>query len=171
MRHRTASRGGQAGFVLIVTLIFLIALTLYVLFAARIATLSERIAGANHERTLSFYAAELALRRAEKLLSAKGDELGLAALSGVPANWSEAIGQSAKLSCTLAATPASENCKLASGETNAPTVSGSRTQPSFVIGKLPSGSADSEDYYVVTAIGYGKSGDSVTVLQEYVRVY
>ena len=68
MNYRIANRTRQTGTVLVVSLIFLLLMTLLSTSAMRGATMQERMAGNARDYNLGFQAAEAALREAEDYL-------------------------------------------------------------------------------------------------------
>lgn len=89
----------QRGFVLIVSLIFLVAITVLVVGGMKGSILGERMAGSHMDRTRAYQAAEQALRMGEAALQARADACvsgctdttarsGIGALSNaVPTAW------------------------------------------------------------------------------------
>lgn len=67
---KSSNRGNQRGVVLVVALILLIIMTLLGLTAMRSSTLEERMAAHSYDRSLSFQAAEAALRVGESVAEA-----------------------------------------------------------------------------------------------------
>ncbi|QDQ26589.1 hypothetical protein FNU76_09515 [Chitinimonas arctica] len=172
------ARSRQSGFVLVISLIFLVALVVYVIYAMRVATLGERIAGNAKQRNTAFYAAQTALRRGEAMILAQegivknNTGTPLTTVDAIPGTWSAAEGNTASsLECNLATLTA--NCGLPgeSGTPNARWLITDAATTKFSIRRLRKGSADGNaDYYVVTAIGYGKTTDTAVVLQQVVQV-
>lgn len=70
VKHRIATEKRQTGAVLVVSLIFLLLMTLLSTSAMRGATMQERMAGNTRDYNLGFQAAEAALREAETYLRA-----------------------------------------------------------------------------------------------------
>ena len=68
MKHAIANRGRQSGAALIVSLIFLLLMTLLSTSTMRSATMQERMAGNTRDYNLGFQGAEAALREAETYL-------------------------------------------------------------------------------------------------------
>lgn len=68
MKHAIANRGRQSGAALIVSLIFLLLMTLLSTSTMRSATMQERMAGNTRDYHLGFQGAEAALREAENYL-------------------------------------------------------------------------------------------------------
>ncbi|MDF1691176.1 MAG: PilX N-terminal domain-containing pilus assembly protein [Zhongshania sp.] len=67
--HRTSrNRDSQRGAVLIVSLVFMLILTIISIASMQTATLQERMAGNMKENTIAFQSAEAALRTAEAVL-------------------------------------------------------------------------------------------------------
>lgn len=68
MNHAIANRGRQSGAALIISLIFLLLMTLISTSTMRSATMQERMAGNTRDYNLGFQSAEAALREAEEYL-------------------------------------------------------------------------------------------------------
>jgi len=102
----------QSGFVLIVTMLVLIVLTILVLNAVRASTINEQVAGSYMDRNRAMQAAEQALRQGQELLLNNGEDClaGCSVSTGVvspnvaqnamPAAWPGSAGETA---VTLAA--------------------------------------------------------------------
>lgn len=160
----------QRGAVLIVSLVFMLLLTIVSVTSMKSATLQERMAGNSKDINLAFQAAEAALRDGESLL---------AQISVGPFNGSNGL----YLSC-----PDSSDSRAACQEPDwrdaassgwqvvaAGTVSDVSRQPEYIIEEMISVSGASEvldsdlpvvaeGYYRVTARGFGASDRSMVVL-------
>lgn len=84
--------GHQSGFVLIVTMLVLIVLTILVLNAVRASTINEQVAGSYMDRNRAMQAAEQALRQGQELLLNNGEVClkGCGVVAGVVADNSAA---------------------------------------------------------------------------------
>ena len=160
----------QQGAVLIVSLVFMLLLTIVSVASMKSATLQERMAGNSKDINLAFQAAEAALRDGESLL---------AQVSVGPFDGSNGL----YLSC-----PDPSDSKQACQEPDweeanssgwkivtAGTVSDVSRQPEYIIEEMVSVSGASEaldsdlpvvseGYYRITARGYGASDRSMVVL-------
>lgn len=171
----------QRGVSLVVSLIFLVILTLLGLTAMRVATMEERMSGNARDRNIAFQAAEAALRDAEFDIRCQKYD-GSAATVKRPIDCiSGAIGADASctnglccnpsgLTCIEPATPVhvSKNMSAAPSiaygtYTNATAISGLSQQPRYLIEPFI---VDSKNYYRITARGYGLNSNTQVTLQE-----
>lgn len=165
--------GAQRGSALIVSLVFMLLLTIVGVGAMQSATLQERMSGGSRDVNSAFQAAEAAVRAAEVYLQA-------AAIG--PFNGSNGL----YLHCAVGVTgsgcdvpdwrdPASTGWQAREG-----TLEKVHQQPQFVIQQLPpipdpSGSLAADepghmiDVYRVTARGFGTSDNTMVVIQTMYR--
>lgn len=161
MKYAIANRGRQSGAALIVSLIFLLLMTLLSTSTMRSATMQERMAGNTRDYNLGFQSAESALREAEAYLRATAalpdfDDTGGHYVVNSPnrPNWS--------------AYPPSNGNGYIDYSTN---VDGTARRPRYYIERLttvrPAGTstetgvaADEIFFFRVTAVGYGGAVDT-----------
>ncbi|HSC76076.1 MAG TPA: PilX N-terminal domain-containing pilus assembly protein [Pseudomonadales bacterium] len=164
----------QYGFVLITSIMFMLVLTLVVVYAVRSATIYERVAGNNRNYSQAFQAAEFALQQARgKLVDIPtisstnscndgmcGKDTDISTFNN-PDNWTMS-GNLAK-SCKV-----SDSCNTA-GASKAITFPGSTSehQPRYIIKELSiSGSCA---FYEITAFGKGGNASSSSILRSVVK--
>ncbi len=140
----------QRGAVLIVSLIFLLLLTLIGTAAMRTTTLQERMAGNTRDINLSFQAAEAALRAGEDWLNVPAN--ATAAQSNPPWNGAAVTDTLAGLDAQLAAAPTF----YVGQPTSVRMGIGLGGPPKFL------------NYYPINARGAGGSATAQTVLETYV---
>lgn len=168
MKLTSVGMGAQRGAVLIVSLVFMLILTVVCAASMQSATLQERMAGNAKDVNMAFQAAEAALREAEQLLSA----VSLATFNG---------SNGLYLSC---ANPSDTKPACAEPAWSDPTSSGwfalnnavpnVSKQPEYIIEELsvsdPNAPLVSDQpvqsisFYRVTARGFGASDRSMVVL-------
>jgi type IV pilus assembly protein PilX len=173
--QRDVGSVGQRGSALIVSLVFLLLLTMLGVAAMRSSTLQERMAGNSRDVNIAFQAAEAALRAGENVLDQPGTlplfDNSVAGyrpgVSPMPANYWSSVYD-------WASNAASENGGSIKYAGN---IAGVVEAPRFVIELLRSqkdtgcgvGSNDSTScsvaYYRITARGVGQSKDTVVILQ------
>lgn len=172
-------RRGQGGFVLAVSMIFLVVMTLLAISAIRKATIDEKVAGNIRAQEIAFQAAERALRFCERAIDLAAGSTTICQLrtnainvyenpAGVeyndndvrqnfPTRWNQMqnwVGN-AKIATTLA---------------GANMVSGVAEQPQCLIERWPIQGRDYKSWpYVITARGVGTVSTSVVWLQEVIR--
>lgn len=175
----------QRGVSLVVSLIFLVILTLLGLTAMRVATMEERMSGNARDRNIAFQAAEAALRDAEfDIRCQKYDGSSPYAGSRSPCI-SGLTGADAACTSGLCCNPSGLTCiepsspvhvsksmsaapSVAYGTyTGAPSIKvGSQNlfqQPSYLIEPFI---VDSKNYYRITARGFGLNSNTQVTLQE-----
>lgn len=167
----------EQGVSLVVSMIFLIILTILGLAAMRVATLEERMSGNARDRSLAFQAAEAALRDAEtdienKNFDRSGDSTRTTKISGLAGATSTCANglccNLQGLTCIEPTLPLYKSSKLDAGVsygtyTGAPSLSGLSQQPRYLIEPFL---VDGRNYYRVTARGYGLNSNTQVTLQE-----
>ncbi|BBP03684.1 hypothetical protein TPL01_23320 [Sulfuriferula plumbiphila] len=165
----------QTGMVLMVSLIFLVLLTLLAVSAMHGTILQERMAGNTRDRMLAFQAAEMALRAGDALLGNPG----------LPPN-GPGIYMGLNSSPAATYTSVQQWDTAYPWATSAATISGSlqyvAQQPRYVIERLSTTAScgplpkqknlvhTGEGYYRITSRGVGGSTNAAVILQEiYVR--
>lgn len=147
--HTLYKQGGAA---LIISLIFLLLMTLIGVTSMQSTTLQERMAGNTRDRNLALQAAEAALRQGETWLGIAGSQntADTAAELANPAAWdgSSPHGSAAGYTPALASNPVF--------------YVGPSTQ---VVYGISSSSTTTEDFYPVTAYAEGGAETTVVVLQ------
>lgn len=158
----------QRGSALLVSLVFLLLLTMIGVSSIQDSTLQERMAGNNRDQGVAFQAAEAALRAGEKYLQGAviGPFLNSQNSQGLYV-WNHAIPADWKSTSKSGWIVMSEN-----------SLGGVSSQPNYVIEEL-SGSGQTSlatdepleviSTYRITARGYGVSADSRSVLQSTYR--
>lgn len=144
----------QRGVTLIVTLIFLVVLTLLGLGAARNSAMQEHMSGSTRSRELALQAAEAALKDAEQTMASwrslafDGSQPGLSTYVSTQSNnaifWKD-------------------SANWASYRTPAATLNQVAQQPRYRIEKMPG--VGTEERYRVTARGVGREAAAVVVVQ------
>lgn len=167
------------GFVLITSLIFLVAMTIAVVYAVRSATMRERIAGNDRAHSQAFQMAELAMNRAQGRLV---DEVlfpnsgtcahGLCHKDTPDSTMKDRSSwlQSSELTCAID----SSTCNSTKGSnlTQTAYVSGIAIQPRWAIRDItqPSGTGSSGcTFYEVWSHGVGSNADSSVLLRSIVK--
>lgn len=153
----------ERGAVLIVSLVFLLVLTVLGVAALRNTTLEERMAGNLRDANLAFQAAEAALREGEQFLqlatlpafAGTNGLLQMQADAGQPDFWN--------------------NHAWASNSRTAAGVDGTAAAPQYVVEELPALPAEGDSakfgalpdvgFYRVTARAVGGTTDAVSILQ------
>jgi type IV pilus assembly protein PilX len=177
----------QNGASLLISLIFLVILTILGLAALRVATLEERMSGNARDRSLAFQAAEAALRDAEldvqclKYNKAPATTFRpnvgacISGMTGADAACTDGLccNQSGLVciepSTTTTASvmqkfDASPTPSVAYGTyTGAPALAGVAAQPRYLIEPF---FRDSKNYYRITARGFGLGSNTQVTLQE-----
>ena len=152
----------QTGSVLIISLLFLLLLTLVGVTAMQSTTMEERMAGNTRDASLAFQASEAALREAEASLEQ--------AVVG-PFDGTNGLYQPAAVGATPRWDDAATNWQIWSG--NLPGVS---QQPEYIIEEMPpypdpDGSLEADaplpevQMYRITANGYGGNPNTQVTLQ------
>lgn len=154
MRTHPLHFNTQRGVTLIVSLIFLMALTMLGLAAARINTLQEHMSGATRSRELALQAAEAALKDAELTLPTwrqqafDGSEPGLSTYDPSQPNdvafWKNSANWASYRNPAAALNQVAE-------------------QPRYRAEKMPD--AGTEESYRITARGVGREATAVVVVQ------
>ena len=164
----------QSGMVLMVSLIFMVLLTLLAVSAMHGTILQERMAGNTRDRMLAFQAAETALRAGDALLGNPGLPPNGPGIYMVPGT-SPAAGFTSVQQWDTAY-PWNTSAATISGS-----LSGIVVQPLFVIERLTNTSCagmspngwpptPGRGYYRITSRGVGASKNATVILQEiYVR--
>lgn len=146
----------QRGAALIISLIFLLLMTLIGVTSMQSTTMQERMAGNTRERNLAFQAGEAGLRAGETWLENQANQVTAetAAQLADPANWdgSNPHGTAAGFTPTLASNPVFYV-----------------DQPTQVIYGVSALSQSVESFYPVTAYAEGGSGTTVVILQTMVK--
>ncbi|KAF0812440.1 hypothetical protein IGB42_03108 [Andreprevotia sp. IGB-42] len=162
------------GFVLITSLIFLITLTIIVVYAVRTATMREHIAGNFRTKSQAFEAAEFALRRAQGVLSeyptftsAVACQKGLCG-SQVTSAQVDALAWDDTDTCRINDTVC--NRILGANKTLTATLGDSvAEQPRWVIRELANGTKGPCTYYEISSRGVGSNDKSAVVLRSIVK--
>lgn len=161
MPHRTQERGSA----LLVSLVFLLLLTMIGISSIQDSTLQERMAGNNHDREAAFQAAEAGLRAAERYL--QGAVIG-------PFNGTNGLYPSDSASVPDWKAQTHSHWKALASNT----IQRAASQPEYIIVEYKdaalTGLAADEPLeisytYRVTARGYGITPDSRVVLQSAYR--
>lgn len=172
----------QIGAVLPITLILLVLMTLVGVSTLSTSVTSERMAGNYNEANIAFQAAEAALRDAEQDLRCEGcrdsDAVALHAISGLT-GFSDDCSQGLCFSGSTSVevlegsdgngNPLLNKFLSYGDKTGSTDVSGVTNQPKYIIeGKKvwPPGAASWKYYYVITAVGTGKTTHSKVILRE-----
>lgn len=150
----SASPKAQRGVTLIVTLIFLVVLTMLGLTAARNTIMQEHMSGSTRSRDLALQAAEAALKDAEqtastwRALAFDGSQSGLSThdsmLPNDAAYWKNSVNWTSYRTPVTALNQVSE-------------------QPRYRIEKMPN--VGTEERYRVTARGVGREATAIVVVQ------
>lgn len=163
----------QRGSALIISLIFLLLLTIIGVAAMQSATLQERMSGNTRDRGLAFQAGEAALRAAEDVL---GDAV-LPTFNNSSPGFRQQLNQSGNASywentyVWNATAGANSGARQYTGHTFV----GVAEQPKFVVEQLPAvakvgesvklGQLEESGYYRVTARAVGATPESFVILQ------
>lgn len=164
----------QHGFVLITSIVFLIAITITVIYAVRSATLREHSAGNNRARSQAFEMAQLGLRRAQARLTEEiifpdsGCSNGLCNKSTDTSvllnsnNWN-----SGSMTCAID----SSTCNLVKGGNSQPTqtINGVASQPRWAIRDMANNVEGDCTFYEVWAQGTGADPNSSVLLKSIVK--
>ncbi len=175
-------RSTQNGAVLPITLILMVLMTLVGLSTMNTSVLSERMAGNYDNVNVAFQAAEAALRDAEQDLLCddcrENDATAISAISGLTGFTDDCrqglcfsgATQTEVLEDTDTNGDALFDKFVTYGDkTGADSISGAAQQPKYIIeGKKawPPGAAGWKYYYVITAVGNGKTVNSKSILRE-----
>ncbi|HUW28323.1 MAG TPA: PilX N-terminal domain-containing pilus assembly protein [Sulfuriferula sp.] len=168
------SSSRQSGMALMVSLIFLVLLTLLAVSAMHGTILQERMAGNTRDRMLAFQSAEAALRTAESLLGNAGLPSGTG-IYMVP-NTSPAATYTSAQQWDTSYPWTTSAASLTGGS-----ISGVASQPLYVIERLtttpPSsgpqvklinfGPTAGQGYFRITSRGVGATTNAAVILQEY----
>ncbi|CAK0737784.1 type IV pilus assembly protein PilX [Gammaproteobacteria bacterium] len=191
---RIHSVNWQRGVVLIVSLVFLLLMSLIGVTAMQGTTLEEKMSNNVRQRSLAFQSAEAALRTGETILQQAvlpvfdNSTPGLRQPIGtgscdMATYWlnSYCWSGTSTVDCTTtpSTVPASPSCTAASQQYSGTLDSSLNEQPRYVIEELPSmpvaGSSakfsgiTSGGFYRVTARGLGGTGDAIVILQSTFR--
>lgn len=163
----------QHGSALIISLIFLLLLTIIGVTAMQSSTMQERMAGNTRDRNLAFQSAEAALRGAEVVLS----DAVIPSFNNSVAGYRQQVADSGNpnyWASTYNWTSAA-GANSGSAQYSAATLSGLSSNPRFVIEELPKGSEvgqsiklgqlESPGYYRITTRAVGSTADSTVYLQ------
>lgn len=187
---RPAPHHSQGGWTLLISLIFLLALSMLGITAMQGATLEERMAGNQRERNIAFEAAEAALRDAEQDIMTSGRISGSL---GFAAGCNSASNYLGLCSPSTTVTPVWESVDWRDGATTVRYVTyGGKTggtawpnvarQPRYIIEWMPNlrgmdlGSESYDDatgskyQYRITAVGYGPADTAEVRLQSVFRL-
>lgn len=175
-------RSSQSGAVLPITLILMVLMTLVGLSTMNTSVLSERMAGNYDNVNVAFQAAEAALRDAEQDIRCEGcrenDATSIHTIRGLTGFTDDCrqglcfsgTTQTEVLEDTDANGDALFDKFVTYGDkTGADAISGAAQQPKYIIeGKKvwPPGAAGWKYYYVITAVGNGKTVNSKSILRE-----
>ena len=171
--NATSHTHKQAGIALIMSLIFLVLLTLLVVSAMKGSVLQERMAGNTRDRMLAFQAAEAALRTGDGSLG----NAGLPSGSGIY----YAINSSPAAAYTTSTQWITYPWSSSAAMLPAGSIGGVTAQPQYVIERLTTSSpnggsvqhsisfkpSNGAGYYRITSRGVGATVDSVVILQEF----
>jgi type IV pilus assembly protein PilX len=173
MSVRIQNLNYQSGSALIISLVFLLLLTIIGVTAMQSSTMQERMAGNIRDRNLAFQSAEAALRGAEVILSdavttsfnnSVAGYRQQVADSGNPVYWASTYNWTAGAGTNSGSAQYTET-----------TLSGVAANPRFVIEELPKGKEvgqsvklqqlDEPGYYRITTRAVGATTDSTVYLQ------
>ncbi|MCC5862000.1 MAG: hypothetical protein JJT93_08850 [Gammaproteobacteria bacterium] len=164
------SRPDQQGSALVISLVFLIVMTLIAVGAMRDTTLQERMAGNLRDRSLAFQAAEAALREGENWLLSPAGRLtagNLAAeLPANPATW-DGVAPAPTQPAALGFTDGSLHSANPEFHISPPRIARSRGSALDIGG---SGGSPAIISHEVTARGIGGSATTVVILQSTVVI-
>lgn len=164
----------QNGFVLITSIIFLVAITIAVVYAVKSATLREHSAGNNRARTQAFEMAQLALQRAQAQLTedvifpASGCVKGLCNSGTADSTLLDSnIWKSGTDTCEIN----DSNCNLVLGANKVKTMTmeGVAAQPRWAIRDLPDNKQGDCTFYEVWGKGTGAEQNSSVLLHSIVK--
>ncbi len=179
-----AWRRQQSGAALVVSLIFLVILTLLGLTAMQTGILEERMAGNTRDRNLAFQAAEAAMRDAEydthcrQAGGTKEQKLRsigcISGMSGADTSCTEGLcctPSSSGLSCVEPATPVYNSLSTSGitygyytlGYVNNQTFPQVSKQPQYLIEPFV---YQGHSYFRISTAGYGINGTTTAILQE-----
>lgn len=167
----------QRGFVLAVSMIFLVVMTLLAITAIRKATLDEKVGGNVRSQEMAFEAAERALKFCERTIDLAAGSRTMCqqrtnTITPRPNNRAfveSDIWQNFPTDWNTAANWVGPS-KIATAVSGADTMSGVAEQPSCLIERWPMQGRDSQSWpWVITARGVGAVSTSVVWLQEIVR--
>lgn len=171
----------QRGVSLVVSLIFLVILTVLGLTALRVATMEERMSGNARDRNVAFQAAEAALRDAEFDIRCQRHDgsaatvrrpIGcISGLTGAVAACTNGLCcNSSGLTCIEPVSPVYISNSMSAAPsvaygtyTGAVAIRGVSQQPRYLIEPFI---VDSKNYYRVSARGYGLNSNTQVTLQE-----
>lgn len=161
--------GFQTGAALVVSLLFLLVLTLIGISAMQATSLEEKMAGNLRDRAISFEAAESALRNAENILKTQATTLVYNCVTASDANPGLFLNACPPSVSTESFWQAAD--KRAFSGTDLSNVAG---RPDYVIEQVPDQSdvvagAEPDMYYRVTTRAVGGTATAVTVLQSVYR--
>lgn len=171
MRFVSKAKLGERGSVLIVSLIFLLLLTIIGVGAMQSATLQERMAGSTKDSNTAFQAAEAALRSAEEYLS--GATIG--PFNGSAGLYVQCTGGKTGTECTI---PVWSDRSSKGWVKRSGTLAGVSAQPEYIIQQMTTADPSQDEvvgdtvnlgsglpFYRVIARGYGTSDNTMVVLQ------
>ncbi|GAA5784441.1 pilus assembly PilX family protein [Chitiniphilus shinanonensis] len=155
----TRHNRSQTGFILITSIIFMLVLTVVVVYAVRSATVYERVAGNNRNRSMAVQSAEFALRESQaRLLS----ELYVAGNVANPV--AKTITNSEYANFDDPAHWSDSNSHEVTGQ-----ITGIATRPRYVVRNENVSAEEGCSYYGVKSLGRGGSSTSVVVLDAVVK--
>lgn len=164
----------QRGSVLIVSLIFLLLLTIIGVGAMQSATLQERMAGNTRDSNTAFQAAEAATRAAEKYL----ESASVGPFDGTKGMYRYCAAGETSTECDQ---PDWSNRKSTGWVKRAGTLEDVSEQPEYIIQQMPvmadpqgslaadESAAQTLEFYRVTARGFGTSSNTMVVIQTMYR--
>lgn len=177
LRLRSVPLGSEAGSALIISLLFLLLLTIIGVAAMQSATLQERMAGNTRDRNLAFQATETALRAGEQVLR----QAVVPTFNNSVAGYRQPVTDSGSLDYWTTTYNWSGGAGTHSGSRSyTGSLGGVAEVPRFVIEELSVTDADvanqspeagvqvvdtDSSYYRITARGVGSTPDTVVILQ------
>lgn len=166
----------QRGFVLPVSMIFLIVMTMLAITAIRKSTLDEKVVGNLRAQESAFQAAEKALRFCERQIDLAAGSTNMCRLRPgstvqIPANEVETNHDDVMANFPVRWKDKTVwNSAIALTVTGADQISGVASQPQCIIERWPLQGRDQYSYpYVITARGVGTVDTAVVMLQEIIR--
>lgn len=162
----------QGGSALIISLVFLLLLTILGFGAMQGSLLQERMAGNARDVNIAFQAAEAALRAGEELLKTGAvPEISNDSVLGYHRQIDDQAQADYWMKYTWNDTAGAKSGSLKyTGSLGASGVSAPAEVPRYVIEQLasprnPDGTLDDNTYYRITARGVGATKDSIVILQ------
>ncbi|UXY15649.1 PilX N-terminal domain-containing pilus assembly protein [Chitiniphilus purpureus] len=170
----------KRGFILITSVIFMLVLTLVVVYAVRSATVYERVAGNNRNHSQAFQAAEYALAQARGALVEEPPAVSASGCTGgacpksydtsrfdSPAFW--IANQAATCAVNAACNNRGANKVPVGTPASFPSATGE--QPRYVVRELGTASPGGKscNFYEITAFGQGSNAQSASILRSVVK--